>query len=191
MRRALPILACCFFLTPPTRGEERVNPEGIPYKYLGGVITFRHGDQTVVSLGGVLFPRKVKVITDTPEGRIVTPFLLPSAFGGPAAPPLPEGIPALLRVEIPDTYGILYIDGELVRSRDTVRQLQSPPLAPGKSYPLHIRAAFKVGDNLLIEDRQVFLRAGEATAVTFDGSRALTVPLPRDDTESVQVPRSR
>ena len=42
----------------------------------------------------------------------------------------------------------------------------------------HIHQNIPVGDNLLIEDKLVLIRAGESTAVTFDGSRAVIVPLP-------------
>src|SRR5450755_4392520 len=115
MRRTLTILACCFFLTASTRAEEPVNPDGIPYRELGGLQIIRQGDQTTVSLGGVLFPRKVRVTTATPEGPVVTRFVLPSAFQSPTRTPLPEAAPAFLNVEIPDDDGLLYIEGELVR----------------------------------------------------------------------------
>ena len=181
MRRTLAILGCCLFLTAATRGEEPVNVEGIPYKDLGGLIIMRHGDQTTVSLGGVLFPRKVKVTTATPEGPIVTRFVLPSAFQSPTRPPLPEAAPGFLQVEIPDDDGLIYIENELVRTKGTVRLLQSPSLPPGAPCTLHLRAAFKVGDNLLIEDKQVEIRAGENTSVKFDGARALSVALPKTE----------
>ena len=93
-------------------------------------------------------------------------------------------------MEIPDTYGHLYIEGELVRGRGPTRQVESPPLLPGKTYPLHLRAAFKVGDNLLIEDQQVLLH-GASIGVTFDGSKAVSVPLPRSDVELIPLPKSK
>ena len=57
------------------------------------------------------------------------------------------------------------------------RVLESPPLPPGVAHPLHLRAAFAVGDRLLIQDKRVLLRAGENLAVTFDGVEAISVPL--------------
>jgi uncharacterized protein (TIGR03000 family) len=125
----------------------------------------------------VLFPRKVRVTTVTPEGPVVARFKLPSAFRSPTRLPLPESAPASLQVEIPDADGLLYVEGELIRGYGTVRSLQSPPMPAGTPCPLHLRAAFKVGDHLLIEDKQVFLRAGEAVGVTFDGSRADSISL--------------
>ena len=178
MRRTLAILACCLFLTPSTRGDEPLAPDGMPISQLRGLLIIRQGNQTTVSLGGGLFPRKVKVTTLTPEGPVVTRFTLPSDLRGPTGTPLPECVPASIRVDIPDNYGVLYVEGELLRTYGTARQLQSPPLPPGKPYPLHLRCVFAVGDKLLIEDKQVLIRAGESSAVTFDGSRALSVPLP-------------
>ena len=63
----------------------------------------------------------------------------------------------------------------------TVRQVQSPPLEGGKPFVFQLRAAFRVGDNLLIEDRQVTVGSGELGDVSFDGKRALSVPLPRSN----------
>ena len=189
MRRTLAILACCFFLTASTRAEELVNPDGIPYRDLGGLIIIRQGAQTTVSLGGVLFPRKVKVTTATSEGPVVTRFVLPSAFQSPTRPPLPEAAPGFLQVEIPDDDGLLYIEGELVRSKGTSRLLQSPVLAPGVPCTLHLRAAFKVGANLLIEDKEVQMEGGKNAAVKFDGARAVSVPLPRSG-EPLPFPHS-
>jgi uncharacterized protein (TIGR03000 family) len=180
MRHTLAVFGCCIFLVATTRGEDVIFPgDDIPASQLGGLIIIRQGNQTTVSVGGVLLPRRVKVKTATPEGPVVTRFKLPSAFQSPTRLPLPESAPASLQVEIPDADGLLYVEGELIRGDGTVRLLQSPPLSPGSACPLHLRAAFKVGDHLLIEDKQVFLRAGEGSAVTFDGSRAASVPLPR------------
>jgi hypothetical protein len=132
MRRTLAILACCFFLTTAVRGEDVIFPgDDIPASQLGGLIIIRQGNQTTVSLGGVLFPRKVRLTTATPEGPVVARFKLPSAFQSPTRLPLPESAPATLRVEIPDADGLLYVEGELIHGDGTVRSLQSPPLPPG------------------------------------------------------------
>jgi uncharacterized protein (TIGR03000 family) len=84
----------------------------------------------------------------------------------------------LVQVEIPDPDGILYAEGELLRSGGTVRQLQSPPLPRGREFPLRLRAAFRMGANLLIEEKLVQLRAGEQVVAAFDGRAALSVPFP-------------
>jgi hypothetical protein len=173
MRRTLAILACSFLLTAPTRGEDVIFPgDDIPASQLGGLIIIRRGNQTTVSLGGALLPRRVKVKTATPKGSVVAHFKLPSAFQSPTRLPLPESAPASLRVEMPDKDGLLYVEGELIHGDGTIRLLQSPPLTPGAVCPLHLRAAFKVGNHFFIEDKQVLLRAGDGVAATFDGSQA-------------------
>jgi hypothetical protein len=180
MRRTLAIMACCVFLAAPTRGGDVIFPgDDIPASQLGGLIIIRQGNQTTVSVGGVLLPRRVKVTTATPEGPVVAHFKLPSAFQSPTRLLLPESAPASLRVEIPDADGLLYVEGELIHGDGTVRLLQSAPIPPGSACPLHLRAAFKVGDHFFIEDKQVLLRAGDGVVATFDGSKAASVSLPR------------
>src|SRR5262249_40027798 len=139
--------------------------------------------------GGVLAPGKVKVTTLSPEGPVVSRFTFPAGSGSPAAPPFPQALPASLYVEMPDPNGLLYIEDELIRSHGTARRLQSPPLPRGSTRTLRLRAAFKVGDRLLIEDQQVVLRAGASAVVTFDGRRAVSVPFDQDDAEVAPFPR--
>ncbi len=173
MRRFVAICACCLLLAPPSRGGDPIfETDGeTPANLLGGLIFMRQGNQTTLSLGGVFLPRTVKVTTDTPQGPVVARFVIPSFFHMPDQPPLPGAAPACLRVETPDPDGMIYVEGALLRGDGKVRQLQSPPLPPGEAFPLHLRAVFQVGDNLLIQDKKVLIRAGESAAVTFDGSR--------------------
>ena len=178
MRRVMAALACCVLLAERTYGDEVIFPDGTAARNQGGLMIIRQGGQTTLSLGGVLFRRRVLVSTDTPAGPVLTRFRLPSMLHSPTAPPLPESAPAVLEVTIPDDYGLLYIDGELVRTRGPVRHLESPLLPPGLAYPVRVRAAFKRGDHLLIEDKVILLQAGQGAAVTFDGSAAVAVPLP-------------
>jgi uncharacterized protein (TIGR03000 family) len=178
MRRILAIVACGFFFTPSTRADEPLAPDGMPIRNLRGLLIIRQGNQTTVSLGGGIFPRKVKVTTLTPEGPVVTRFTMPSMLRGPNDLPQTECASAFLRIEIPDHYGVLYVEGVSLGSKGTSRPLESPPLQPGREYLLHLRAVYAVGDKILIEDKQVAIRAGDNLAVTFDGSRALAVPLP-------------
>jgi hypothetical protein len=180
MRRVLAILACIFVSVPAVRAEDVIfPPDDIPASQLGGLIIIRQGNQTTVSVGGVLFPRRVKVKTATPEGPVVARFKLPSAFQSPKRLPLPESAPASLGVEFPDADGLLYVEGELIHGDGPVRLLQSPPMPPGAACPLHLRAAFKVGDQFLIEDKQVFIQAGESATVLFDGSQATSLRVGR------------
>jgi hypothetical protein len=191
MRRVVVILACCFLLSTATRADDPIFPDGTPASQLGGLMIIRQGNQTTVSVGGVLFPRRVKTTTATPEGPVVTRIVLPSAFQSPVRPPLPESAPGFLQVEIPDDDGLVYIEGELIHTTGTSRRYQSPPLPPGAPCILHLRAAFKVGDNLLIEDKQVAIQAGENSVVQFDGIKAVSVPLPRGDAEPLPFPRTK
>ena len=138
----------------------------------------RQGNQTTFSLGGVLVPRRVKIATATPEGPVVTRFVLPSTFHSPHGVPIPQAAPAYLQVSIPDDYGLVYVEDSLVRSHGNARKLQSPDLPPGVTYSLRLRGVFKAGDSLLIQDKQVVIRAGENAPVTFDGSDAIAVRLP-------------
>src|SRR5438105_1785226 len=110
MRRTLLLAACCLCLTPAIRAQERLNPDGIPYSQLGGLIIIKSGNQTSVSLGGVLFPRRVKLTTLTPEGPVVERFKLPSTFQGGGPFPLSSYAPAAFQVDMPAD-GLLYIEG--------------------------------------------------------------------------------
>lgn len=148
-------------------------------EHLGGFMIVRQGGQTSISLGGILFNRRVKLKTVTPEGPVVTRIVLPSAWRSPTAIPVPGMSPATLHVEIPDNFGLIYLDGELIKSPTvTTRVLQTQPLAPGKNHPLKMRGVYAVGDKLLIEERAIALTAGQTARITFDGTRALAVPLP-------------
>jgi uncharacterized protein (TIGR03000 family) len=175
MRRVLAILVGCFVLTGPSFGQEAVFPDNTTSNQPGGLMIIRKGNQTTWSLGGAFLPRSVKVVTNTPEGKVVARFRMPSVFRDPNTPPLPTSAPGIVLVEIPDSYGQIFIEGELIRTNGTLRQFESPTLALGKAYPIRLRAVYMVGDKFLIEDQQITIRAGETSAVTFDGSRALAV----------------
>ena len=188
MCRILAILTCCLFITLPTRGDDLIFPNGTPASVPGGIMVIRKNGETTWSLGGVLLPRYVKVKTNTPEGPVVAKFRFPSVFHTPETPPLPTATPGLLLVQIPDPYGLIFVDSELVRTKGTSRQFESPPLALGKAYPLNVRAAYAIGDKLLIEEKQVLLRAGETIPIDFDGKRALAVPLKRGNDHLSRAP---
>lgn len=190
MRRPLAVLICFTVSAAASLAQEPSFGPGMAASQLGGLMIFGQGNQSTVSFGGILFPRKVNVTTLTPEGPTVTRFLLPSALHSPGPMWLPPSTPAQIRVEIPDTIGLLYLDGAIIRTFGKVRQLESPPLAPGQVYPVTLRAAFAVGDKLLIEDRRLLLRAGESIAVTFDGTRATAVALPREPAVFPPVPKA-
>jgi uncharacterized protein (TIGR03000 family) len=90
----------------------------------------------------------------------------------------PVSARACVQVSIPDPIGLLYIDGRLTDTRGESRRIESPVLEPGKVHVFRLRAAFKAGENLLIEEKEVAVRAGQLATVTFDGSGAVSVALP-------------
>jgi uncharacterized protein (TIGR03000 family) len=180
MRRVLTLFILCFVLPAPVFADEIIFPDGSSSNNPGGLMIIRKGNQTTWSVGGAFLSRHVKVVTNTPEGKVIARFKMPSVFHDPNPAPLPSASPALVQVEIPDVHGQLFIDGELVRTQGGSRQLESPRLPLGKAYPLRIRGVYVVGDQFFIEDRQVMIRAGETTAITFDGKDAIRVPLQKD-----------
>jgi hypothetical protein len=179
MRRTLVALfSSLFFATPLFADEVPLFGWGGAPEHLGGLMIVRQGGQTSKSLGGILFNRRVKLTTATPEGPVVTRFLLPSALHSPTAVPVPGMSPASLHVEIPDNFGLLYIDGEMLKSAaSTARLLETQPLAPGKNYSLKVRGVYAIGDTLLIEEKTITLTAGQSARISFDGNGAIAVPL--------------
>lgn len=174
--RPIAILACCVVAASSARGDESISQNDYATAYYGGLIIGGQRGQSVVSLGGAIFRRRVNVITATPDGPVATKFTLPSPFHTPNTPPSPFLAPATIRMDVPASDGIIYIEGALIRTHGTTRYFESPPLSPGTSYSLQIRSAYRSGDRVLIEDRQVTVRAGALTTVSFDGTRAYSVP---------------
>jgi uncharacterized protein (TIGR03000 family) len=176
MRKALAAAVCSCLLPLSASGADVIMPDGTPVSQLGGLIIARQGNQTTISLGGILLPRKVRTKTATPDGPVITRFTLPSTFHSPARPDWLGTAPATIQVDIPDAYGLIYVEGQKVAS-DTARRryLESPPLAPGKDYVLQLRAAFSVGNQVIVEDRRVTVRAGQTSNVAFDGSQPIAV----------------
>jgi uncharacterized protein (TIGR03000 family) len=176
MRGAIAFLACLF--SPAILfADDIVFPDGTPAHMRGGLMLIRQGGQTTWSLGGVLFPRYVKVVTHTPDGKEMARFKFPSMLHTPSAIRLPDAAPAIIEIRMPDPHGNVYLDGQLLRSTGVARQLESPPMAPGKTQSVRLRVGYVTNNQFVIEDRDVLLRGGETTAVTFDGKGATTVPL--------------
>jgi hypothetical protein len=180
MRRILAILITTTLFVPAAYSDEIIFPSGNPAHSNGGLMIIRQGNTTTCTLGGGVLPRMVKVTTATPEGPIITKFTWPSNFH-PDPFIWPESAPATLCIGIPDVDGLIYVEGQLIRGHGMARLLQSPPLPPYRDCPLHLRAAYKIGDFLLIEERLVIIHAGENVSVPFDGSKALAVRLSAED----------
>src|SRR5262245_46620068 len=133
MRRALALLVYVFFASSSlyAQQQEPLFGWGGAPEHLGGLMVVRQGGQKSVSWAGILFNRRVKLTTQAPEGPVVTRFILPSALHTPTAVPVPGMSPGWLQVEIPDNFGLVYLDGEMLRSSGTSRVLESQPLTPG------------------------------------------------------------
>jgi uncharacterized protein (TIGR03000 family) len=192
MSRVLATLSSIFLFASPAFAQFVVFPDGTTSAMPGGLMIIRQGGQTTWSLGGGIFTQRVKVVANTPEGKDIARFQMPSAFHRTdSLQPLPKSAPAMLQVTLPDPFALLFVDGEMVRTKGTTRQLESPRLVPGKSYPLRMRAAYMVGDKFLIEDKEMQIRANEITSVQFDGSRALVVSLKKDGSWTGPMPSAK
>jgi uncharacterized protein (TIGR03000 family) len=163
----------------------------------GGLVFARVGNQRVVRFGGALLPMRVRVRESGPDGPVTSRMVYPSSEQSslvPLAlqhqivlsPPSPEAPPpgadlvrACVRVQMPDPKALLYLDGRETDTAGAVRDIQSPLLARGQPHVFRLLAAYKAGDNVLMLDREVVVRAGEVAAVSFDGVAALAVPSPR------------
>jgi uncharacterized protein (TIGR03000 family) len=95
---------------------------------------------------------------------------------------------ARLEVQVPDARGLLYVDGQRIEPRGAHYSLRTPPLEAGEAYYYHLRAAFRSGERLVIQDRKIEVHAGQAVSITFDGKNALSVPLP-GEIEQAPPPR--
>jgi hypothetical protein len=93
-------------------------------------------------------------------------------------PPEPTATQVRIDVATPDPYGLLYVNGE--KTFSGIRYYLADQVAAGKSHTFQLRAAFRVGNDLLIEDRQVDVRAGQSVVVQFEGKNAMRVPLPAE-----------
>ena len=160
----------------------------------GGIVFIRKGDQRIWRFGGALFPMHLRITEPGPNGPMTSWMTLPSSGQSSAVPlalqhhpvplkdqPLPGGRApnrACVQVAMPDELGLLYIDGRLTDTRGTSRVIESPALDHGQRHVFRLRAAFKVGENLLIEEKEVSASSGEVLSVNFDGTRAVSVRLP-------------
>jgi len=166
----------------------------------GGIVFIKKGDQYIWRFGGALVPMRIRITEPGPNGPVTSWMTLPSSFQSSDVAlalqhhPIPQSRPltehnslapspapnrAGVQVAMPDPLGLLYIDGRLTDTRGTSRLIESPEMERGKLHVFRLRAAFKVGENLLIEEKEVVVRVGEVIPVTFDGSKAISVPLPK------------
>lgn len=151
----------------------------------GGFKMVRKNGTTITSLGGMLAPRWVRITE--PDG-MVSRFKYPSEFRAPPWLTEPRCARGFAEIHIPDARGLLYVNDDPKPMRGAALDVQTPFLKAGERYTLQLRAAFRAGDELLIEDRTITVGGGETTVVRFDGVNAVRVPL-REKMELLPPPR--
>jgi hypothetical protein len=151
----------------------------------GGFKIFSKDGTTITSYGGFLIPRHDRI--QEPDGTI-TRFRYPSEFVAPPDMTEPRCARGFAEVHIPDERGLLYVNDEPEPLRGPVLDVRTPFLKRGECYALHLRAAFRAGDDLLIQDQAVTIQGGETRVVRFGGASAIRVPL-RPRGEMLPSPR--
>jgi hypothetical protein len=140
----------------------------------GGTVAYRTKDQTIWSFGGVLLPRCVTV---TEADGTVTKFKYPPVFC-PMDLHNIDYARGVVTVGLPDDRGLLYVNGEEYPRRGRTHVVRTELLEAGRPTVFELRAAFRSGNELLVEERTITALAGATTVVTFDGSKAQRVKLP-------------
>ncbi|MGE3808638.1 MAG: hypothetical protein AB7K24_28565 [Gemmataceae bacterium] len=193
--RLWPALLCCALFAPQaSAGELYDGSPGAPwwefdYRFPGGITYIHHKGQSVCSVGG-LFTRRRVIVTERDGGSPVrTRFVYPSAFHTPNAMLDLKYGRGVVEVGIPDENGLLYVNHEAEPRRGPVHVLVTPVLEAGQTQVFKLRAAFRSGNDLLIEEATVSARPGQPHQVVFTGSHAVRVPLP-DRTEQAPAPRT-
>src|SRR5262245_58448716 len=177
MTRILVLVAMLLVHAPWVRADEpyfRENPNGAP-----GGFTFivSPSGERIASFGGIFLPMRLKVRDY--KGGPATRITYPSMLHSPVGPPNPNMGRGYVRVFVPEPGAVVYVNGELTDSSGLERVLATDYLEAGHDHLIRLQAGFRSGDQLLIQERAVVVRAGETASVTFDGAGALAVPLPR------------
>ncbi len=84
-----------------------------------------------------------------------------------AAQSQPAAAPARLTVELPAT-AKLYVDGNLVKGDSTSRNFHTPELPAGKTFYYDLKAEVVVDGKVVTEDKRVLVKAGDASAESFE-----------------------
>lgn len=188
------LLTCALLLAvhPNARADDTY------YDGPGGYHLVRRADGSwVVTWGGVIFPMCVKAGEPGPHGPTVSRFKYPSMFQSPVVPPNPGTIrglngplldpaKAVVEVRLADADALLWAEGAPTETHGKVRYVRTKALAPGNIYELRLRAAYRVGGELVIEVRNLDVVAGSSQVVTFDGSNIVArSKLPGAEKESL------
>ena len=157
----------------------------------GGILYIQQPGMSICSVGGVFLPRKVTVTETNGPVPITSTFVYPSAFHSPTSLLNLKFGRGMVKVQVPDERGLLYVNGDPTPLRGSVQYLTTPLLQVDQVHVYHLRAAFRSGEKLLIQDGTVQVHAGQAVPFTFDGTKAVAVRLPvkADVPETAPVPR--
>ncbi len=153
----------------------------------GGLLYIHQPGQTICSVGGIFTPRKVTVTETNGPVPVTTTFVYPSAFHSPTSLVNPHYGRGVVKVQVPDARGLLYVDGDPKPLRGPAQVLTTPLMEGGQVHVYHLRAAFRSGEQLLIEDATVRVAAGQTTTFAFEGRKALAVRLPSPETSASET----
>lgn len=105
------------------------------------------------------------------------------AVGLPVQPAAPVGNVARVEVVVPSADAQVWVEGVEMASRGTNRVLESPELAPGRSYTYTIRASWNQGNQTVGDERKVDVVPGQTFSVDF------TRAAPRGNAERMPAPK--
>ena len=139
MRRAVAILACCFFVHCRPRADEPLSPDGTPL-FIRGEASSLGARKSEIHIPG----RRRGSAKGEADHRHPGESCCHAVYHAARLVTLPPA-PRFLRTArlsfawiLPDRNGILYVEERTGPHGGTSRLLQSPPLAPGTMYPLRI-----------------------------------------------------
>lgn len=165
----------------------------LDYRWPGGVQYVELPGLSICSVGGIFTPRKVTVTETAGPVPVTTTFVYPCSFNLPNCMFSLNYGRGMLKVQVPDARGLLYVNGDPKPMRGSVQFLKTPLLEPGASHVYKLRGVFRSGEKLLIQDKTVSVHAWQRITCVFDGANALTVRLPsgpaKPEVETAPLPR--
>jgi len=81
------------------------------------------------------------------------------------------GIPARIRVLVPDDTAVVEFAGHETKTRGKDRLYESPPLLPGRTYSYVVKASWIENHRHIVRMRIAEVRAGELTTLDFRGGK--------------------
>jgi len=103
---------------------------------------------------------------------------------------------AVIRVDVPNSRAKVWIDGQETQQQGTQRVFYSPALEKGWDYTYKLRAAWDENGKQVERDKNVHVRAGQESTVSFAGSQGFEKApqgpaQARPETDQSQVPGQR